>query len=176
MVLEELEHAKQRGAQILAEVSGYGATCDAFHITSPSEDGEGAAMAMHLAMEEAGVSPEEVTYINAHGTSTHHNDLFETRAIKKAFGEVAKQLYVNSTKSMTGHLLGAAGAVECIVCVKSILDGYIHATVNSRESEEECNLNYVFGEGIRQEVNYAISNSLGFGGHNASLLIAKYQE
>lgn len=176
VVLEELEHAKQRGAQILAEVSGYGATCDAFHITSPSEDGEGAAMAMHLAMEEARVRPEEVTYINAHGTSTHHNDLFETRAIKKAFGDVAKQLYVNSTKSMTGHLLGAAGAVECIVCVKSILDGYIHATVNSRESEEECDLNYVFGEGIRQEVNYAISNSLGFGGHNASLLIAKYQE
>lgn len=176
VVLEELEHAKQRGAQILAEVSGYGATCDAFHITSPSEDGEGAAMAMHLAMEEAGVRPEEVTYINAHGTSTHHNDLFETRAIKKAFGEVAKQLYVNSTKSMTGHLLGAAGAVECIVCVKSILDGYIHATVNSRESEEECDLNYMFGEGICKEVNYAISNSLGFGGHNASLLIAKYQE
>lgn len=176
VVLEELEHAKQRGAQILAEVSGYGATCDAFHITSPSEDGEGAAMAMHLAMEEAGVSPEEVTYINAHGTSTHHNDLFETRAIKKAFGEVAKQLYVNSTKSMTGHLLGAAGAVECIVCVKSILDGYIHATVNSKESEEECDLNYMFGKGICKEVNYAISNSLGFGGHNASLLIAKYQE
>lgn len=176
VVLEELGHAKQRGAQILAEVSGYGATCDAFHITSPSEDGEGAAMAMQLAMEEAGVSPEEVTYINAHGTSTHHNDLFETRAIKKAFGDVAKQLYVNSTKSMTGHLLGAAGAVECIVCVKSILDGYIHETVNSRESEEECDLNYMFGEGICKEVNYAISNSLGFGGHNASLLIAKYQE
>ena len=176
VVLEELEHAKQRGARILAEVSGYGATCDAFHITSPSEDGEGAAMAMHLAMEEARVRPEEVTYINAHGTSTHHNDLFETRAIKKAFGDVAKQLYVNSTKSMTGHLLGAAGAVECIVCVKSILDGYIHATVNSRESEEECDLNYMFGEGICKEVNYAISNSLGFGGHNASLLIAKYQE
>lgn len=176
VVLEELEHAKQRGAQILAEVSGYGATCDAFHITSPSEDGEGAAMAMHLAMEEAGVRPEEVTYINAHGTSTHHNDLFETRAIKKAFGDVAKQLYVNSTKSMTGHLLGAAGAVECIVCVKSILEGYIHETVNSRESEEECDLNYMFGEGICKEVNYAISNSLGFGGHNASLLIAKYQE
>lgn len=176
VVLEELEHAKQRGAQILAEMSGYGATCDAFHITSPSEDGEGAAMAMQLAMEEAGVSPEEVTYINAHGTSTHHNDLFETRAIKKAFGDVAKQLYVNSTKSMTGHLLGAAGAVECIVCVKSILDGYIHETVNSRESEEECDLNYMFGEGICKKVNYAISNSLGFGGHNASLLIAKYQE
>ncbi len=176
VVLEELEHAKQRGARILAEVSGYGATCDAFHITSPSEDGEGAAMAMRLAMEEAGIAPEEVSYINAHGTSTHHNDLFETRAIKKAFGDVAGQLYINSTKSMTGHLLGAAGAVECIVCVKSILDGYIHATVNSRESEEECDLNYVFGEGIRQEVNYAISNSLGFGGHNASLLIAKYQE
>lgn len=176
VVLEELEHAKQRGARILAEVSGYGATCDAFHITSPSEDGEGAAMAMRLAMEEAGIHPEEVTYINAHGTSTHHNDLFETRAIKKAFGDTAGQLYINSTKSMTGHLLGAAGAVECIVCVKSILDGYIHATVNSRESEEECDLNYMFGKGICKEVNYAMSNSLGFGGHNASLLIAKYRE
>ena len=176
VVLEELEHAKQRGARILAEVSGYGATCDAFHITSPSEDGEGAAMAMRLAMEEAGIHLEEVTYINAHGTSTHHNDLFETRAIKKAFGDAAGQLYINSTKSMTGHLLGAAGAVECIVCVKSILDGYIHATVNSKESEEECDLNYMFGKGICKEVNYAMSNSLGFGGHNASLLIAKYRE
>lgn len=176
VVLEELEHAKQRGARILAEVSGYGATCDAFHITSPSEDGEGAAMAMRLAMEEAGIHPEEVSYINAHGTSTHHNDLFETRAIKKAFGDAAGQLYINSTKSMTGHLLGAAGAVECIVCVKSILDGYIHATVNSKESEEECDLNYMFGKGICKEVNYAMSNSLGFGGHNASLLIAKYRE
>lgn len=176
VVLEELEHAKQRGARILAEVSGYGATCDAFHITSPSEDGEGAAMAMRLAMEEAGIPPEEVSYINAHGTSTHHNDLFETRAIKRAFGDAAGQLYINSTKSMTGHLLGAAGAVECIVCVKSILDGYIHATVNSRESEEECDLNYMFGKGIYKEVNYAMSNSLGFGGHNASLLIAKYRE
>ena len=176
VVLEELEHAKQRGARILAEVSGYGATCDAFHITSPSEDGEGAAMAMRLAMEEAGIAPEEVSYINAHGTSTHHNDLSETRAIKKAFGDAAGQLYINSTKSMTGHLLGAAGAVECIVCVKSILDGYIHATVNSRESEEECDLNYMFGKGICKEVNYAMSNSLGFGGHNASLLIAKYRE
>lgn len=176
VVLEELEHAKQRGARILAEVSGYGATCDAFHITSPSEDGEGAAMAMRLAMEEAGIAPEEVSYINAHGTSTHHNDLFETRAIKKAFGDAAGQLYINSTKSMTGHLLGAAGAVECIVCVKSILDGYIHATVNSKESEEECDLNYMFGKEICKEVNYAMSNSLGFGGHNASLLIAKYRE
>ena len=176
VVLEELEHAKQRGARILAEVSGYGATCDAFHITSPLEDGEGAAMAMRLAMEEAGIPPEEVSYINAHGTSTHHNDLFETRAIKRAFGDAAGQLYINSTKSMTGHLLGAAGAVECIVCVKSILDGYIHATVNSRESEEECDLNYMFGKGIYKEVNYAMSNSLGFGGHNASLLIAKYRE
>lgn len=176
VVLEELEHAKQRGARILAEVSGYGATCDAFHITSPSEDGEGAAMAMRLAMEEAGIPPEKVSYINAHGTSTHHNDLFETRAIKRAFGDAAGQLYINSTKSMTGHLLGAAGAVECIVCVKSILDGYIHATVNSRESEEECDLNYMFGKGIYKEVNYAMSNSLGFGGHNASLLIAKYRE
>lgn len=176
VVLEELEHAKARGANILAEVVGYGATCDAYHITSPVEDGEGAAMAMTFAMEEAGIKPEEVTYINAHGTSTHHNDLFETRAIKKAFGEAANDLYINSTKSMIGHLLGAAGGVEFIVCVKSILDNYIHQTVNSRECEEECNLNYVFGQGVNTEVNYALSNSLGFGGHNASLLVKKYQE
>ena len=176
VVLEELEHAKARGAHIYAELVGYGATGDAYHITSPAEDGSGAAKAMELAMEEAGIAPEEVSYINAHGTSTHHNDLFETRAIKKAFGDAAGQLYINSTKSMTGHLLGAAGAVECIVCVKSILDGYIHATVNSKESEEECDLNYMFGKGICKEVNYAMSNSLGFGGHNASLLLAKYRE
>lgn len=175
LVLEELEHAKARGAEILAEVVGYGATCDAFHITSPAEDGSGAATAMKLAMEDAGIEPEEVTYINAHGTSTHHNDLFETRAIKIAFGEHASNLYINSTKSMIGHLLGAAGAVEGIVCVKSLQDGYIHPTVNSKEADEECDLNYVFGSAVQKNFKYAISNSLGFGGHNASLLLAKYE-
>ena len=146
VVLEELEHAKARGAKILAEIKGYGATCDAYHITSPAEDGSGAANAMRIAMEEAEVSTSEVTYINAHGTSTHHNDLFETRAIKMAFGDDAKKLYINSTKSMIGHLLGAAGGVEFIVCVKSIEEDYIHQTVNSKEADEECDLNYVFGE------------------------------
>lgn len=176
VVLEELEHAKARGAKILAEIVGYGATCDAYHITSPAEDGSGAATAMTFAMKDAGVEPEQITYINAHGTSTHHNDLFETRAIKLAFGEAASKLYINSTKSMIGHLLGAAGGVEFIVCVKSIMEGYIHPTVNSKEADEECDLNYVFGEAVETEVEYAISNSLGFGGHNASLLVAKYHE
>lgn len=176
VVLEELEHAKKRGANILAEIVGYGATCDAYHITSPAEDGSGAATAMTLAMKDAGVEPAQVTYVNAHGTSTHHNDLFETRAIHLAFGEQARELYVNSTKSMIGHLLGAAGAVECIVCVKSVMEDYIHPTVNSKEADEECDLNYVFGEGVHTKVEYALSNSLGFGGHNASLLIAKYRE
>ena len=176
VVLEELEHAKNRGAKILAEVKGYGATCDAYHITSPAEDGIGAAKAMSLAMEEAGVEPSQVTYVNAHGTSTHHNDLFETRAIKAAFGEAAEKLYINSTKSMIGHLLGAAGGVEFIVCVKSIQEGYIHPTVNSKEADEECTLNYVFGQAVETDIEYAISNSLGFGGHNATLLVAKYHE
>ncbi len=176
VVLEELEHAKARGANILAEIKGYGATCDAYHITSPAEDGSGAATAMTFAMKDAGVEPEQVTYINAHGTSTHHNDLFETRAIRRAFGEAADKLYINSTKSMIGHLLGAAGGVEFIVCVKSILDGYIHPTVNSKEADEECDLNYVFGEAVETDIEYVISNSLGFGGHNASLLVAKYHE
>ncbi len=175
LVLEELEHAKKRGAEILAEVVGYGATCDAFHITSPAEDGSGAATAMKFAMQDAGIEPSEITYINAHGTSTHHNDLFETRAIKMAFGEHAKNLYINSTKSMIGHLLGAAGGVEAIVCVKSLQEGYIHPTVNSKEADEECDLNYVFGAPVQKDFKYAISNSLGFGGHNASLLLAKYE-
>lgn len=176
LVLEELEHAKKRGAAIYAEIIGYGATCDAYHITSPAEDGSGAAMAMKIAMEDANITPEQVTYINAHGTSTHHNDLFETRAIKLAFGEHAKNLYVNSTKSMVGHLLGAAGAVECIVCIKSIMDSYIHQTLNSKETEGELDLNYVFGEPVTKDIEYAVSNSLGFGGHNASLVIGKYIE
>ena len=176
VVLESLSHAKARDARILAEVSGYGATSDAFHITSPCEDGSGAAKAMELAMEEAGVKPEEVSYINAHGTSTHHNDLFETRAIKRAFGEAAYHVPISSTKSMIGHLLGAAGAVEFITCVKSIEEGYIHPTVGLKVPDEECDLNYVPGHGIYGAVEVALSNSLGFGGHNATLAVKKFKE
>lgn len=176
VVLESLSHAKARGAQILAEVAGYGATSDAFHITSPCEDGSGAAKAMELAMEEAGVKPKEVSYINAHGTGTHHNDLFETRAIKRAFGEAAYHVAISSTKSMIGHLLGAAGAVEFITCVKSIEEGYIHPTVGLKVPDEECDLNYVPGHGIYGDVEVALSNSLGFGGHNATLAVKKFKE
>ena len=175
VVLEELEHAKARGARIYAELVGYGATADAFHITSPAEDGAGAARAMELAMEEAGVQPSEVEYINAHGTSTHHNDLFETRAIHKAFGDAAKNLVVNSTKSMIGHLLGAAGGVEFVTCVKSLEDGFIHQTVGTTEPDEECDLNYAISAPVEKEIRYAMSNSLGFGGHNATLLVKKYE-
>ena len=175
LVLEELEHAKQRGAKIYAEVVGYGATCDAYHITSPLEDGSGAARAMELAMEEAGVKPEEVTYINAHGTSTHHNDLFETRAIRKAFGDAADHVLVNSTKSMVGHLLGAAGGVEAVVCAKSIQDGFVHQTIGTKEADAECDLNYCIGAPVETDVKLAMSNSLGFGGHNAVLLFQKYE-
>ena len=176
LVLEELEHAQKRGAHIYAELAGYGATCDAYHITSPAEDGNGAAKAMLLAMEEAKVSPSEIDYINAHGTSTHHNDLFETRAIKLALGDAAYHVPINSTKSMIGHLLGAAGAVECITCVKSIEEGYIHPTVGSEIPDEECDLQYTFGSPIQKEIRYVLSNSLGFGGHNATLLLKKYTE
>lgn len=176
VVLEELEHAKKRGAVILAELVGYGATSDAYHITSPAEDGMGAAMAMKNAVKDAGISLEEVEYINAHGTSTHHNDLFETRAIKLAFGEHAYQMKINSTKSMIGHLLGAAGAVEIIACIQQMNHDYIHATVGLQESEEELDLDYVKGHGIEKKFKYALSNSLGFGGHNASLLLKKYME
>ena len=175
VVLETLEHAKARGANILAEVVGYGATSDAFHITSPAEDGSGAAKAMTLAMEEAGADPSEVEYINAHGTSTHHNDLFETRAIHMAFGEAAERVVVNSTKSMIGHLLGAAGGVEFITCVKSIQDGFIHQTVGTKEPGEGCDLNYAIGAPVEKEIRYAMSNSLGFGGHNATLLLKKFE-
>ena len=176
VILEELEHAKARGAKIYAEVVGYGATADAYHITSPIEDGSGAAKAMTLAMEEAGAKPEEIEYINAHGTSTHHNDLFETRAIHAAFGSAAENVIVNSTKSMIGHLLGAAGGVEFITCVKSIEDGFIHQTVGITEPGEECDLNYAIGAPVEKEIRYAMSNSLGFGGHNATLLVKKYEE
>ena len=175
VVLEELEHAKRRGAKIYAELIGYGCSSDAYHITSPAEDGSGAATAMLNALKDGGVEPEELTYINAHGTSTHHNDLFETRAIKLAFGEHAYDLKINSTKSMVGHLLGAAGAVEFVTCVKEIQEGYIHRTVGLRETEEELDLNYC-RDSYEEEVPYALTNSLGFGGHNASLLLKKYME
>ena len=175
VVLEELEHAKARGAKIYAEVTGYGAIGDAYHITSPAEDGSGAAKAMELAMKEGGVSPEKVDYINAHGTGTHHNDLFETRAIKLAFGEAAKGVVINSTKSMIGHLLGAAGGVEFITCVKTIQDGFIHQTMGTKETDAECDLNYAIGAPVEREVNYVLTNSLGFGGHNATLLLQKYE-
>ena len=175
VVLEELEHAKRRGAKIYAELIGYGCSSDAYHITSPAEDGSGAATAMLNALKDGGVAPEELTYINAHGTSTHHNDLFETRAIKLAFGEHAYDLKINSTKSMVGHLLGAAGAVEVVTCVKEIQEGYIHRTVGLRETEEELDLNYC-RDSYEEEVPYALTNSLGFGGHNASLLLKKYTE
>ncbi len=176
VVLEELEHATKRGAKILAEVAGYGATSDAYHITSPAEDGMGAAMAMKNAVKDAGIAFEDVEYINAHGTSTHHNDLFETRAIKLAFKEHAYEMKINSTKSMIGHLLGAAGAVEVIACILQMNHNYIHSTVGLQESEEELDLDYMKGQGIEKEFNYALTNSLGFGGHNASLLLKKFKE
>lgn len=174
VVLEELDHAKKRGAHIYAELIGYGATADAFHITSPCEDGSGAAKAMELAIKEGEISPDQVDYINAHGTGTHLNDLYETRAIKAAFGEAARDLVINSTKSMMGHLLGAAGGVEFAVLTKSLEENYIHQTLGTRETDEECDLNYAIGAPVEKKINYAMSNSLGFGGHNASLLLKKF--
>lgn len=176
LVLEELEHAKKRGAKIYAEVIGYGATNDAYHITSPAEDGSGAAKAMEFAMKDAGVKPEEIDYINAHGTSTHMNDLFETRAVKIAMGDAAYKCKVSSTKSMVGHLLGAAGGVESIACVKSITDNFVHVNAGLTDQDPECDLDCVKGEGIGMEVNIALSNSLGFGGHNATLIFKAYDE
>lgn len=174
VILEELEHAKARGAKIYAEVVGCGCSSDAYHITSPQEDGAGAARAMTNAMSDAGVTPADVKYINAHGTGTHHNDLFETRAIKLAFGDEAANLKINSTKSMIGHLLGAAGAVEFITCVKEIQDGFIHKTVGYETPDEEIDLNYC-KDSYEEPVEYALSNSLGFGGHNASILLKAYK-
>lgn len=176
VVLEELEHAKKRGAKIYAEVIGYGATNDAYHITSPAEDGAGAAKAMEFAIRDAGIQPEEIDYINAHGTSTHLNDLFETRAIKLAMGEAAYQCKISSTKSMVGHLLGAAGGVETITCVKSIQDGFVHVNAGLVNQDPDCDLDCVKGEGIEMDVRTALSNSLGFGGHNATLIFRAYEE
>ncbi len=174
VILEELEHAKARGADIYAEVKGYGCSSDAYHITSPEESGAGAARAMLNAVEDAGLLPSDISYINAHGTGTHHNDLFETRAIKLAFGDHAKQMKVNSTKSMVGHLLGAAGAVEFVTCVKELEEGYLHRTVGYATPDEEMDLDYCKEPAVG-EYRYAVSNSLGFGGHNASILLAKYE-
>lgn len=175
VVLEELEHARKRGAHIYAEVLGYGCTNDAYHITSPAEDGAGAAKAMLFAIKDGGILAEDLTYINAHGTATHHNDLFETRAIQKAFGDHAGKIHINSTKSMVGHLLGAAGAVEFVTCVKEMEAGFIHRTVGYETPDEEMDLDYC-KEPYEEEIPYALSNSLGFGGHNASILIGKYTE
>lgn len=177
IILEELEHAKARGAKIYAEIVGYGATSDAYHITSPAPGGEGGARAMKIAMQEANAKPEEITYINAHGTSTHLNDSSETQAIKTALGDDgAKKVMVSSTKGHTGHLLGAAGGVEAIVCAKAIEEGFVPATINYKVPDEECDLDIVPNEGRKIDIKYAMSNSLGFGGHNSSILLKKYEK
>lgn len=175
LVLEEYEHAKARGAQIYGEVVGYGATCDAYHITAPCPDGAGGAACMAMAVKDAGIKPEQVGYINAHGTSTHLNDAGETMAIKKTFGEHAYKLMVSSTKSMTGHLLGGSGAVEAVITTLALHDGFIPATINYQVPDEECDLDIVPNEGRNVQVEYALSNSLGFGGHNASILLKKFE-
>ncbi len=175
IILEELEHAKKRGAKIYAEIVGYGATSDAYHITSPAPDGEGGARAMKRAIEDAKIQPEDITYINAHGTSTHLNDMCETMAIKSALGEKAsKNVMVSSTKGNTGHLLGAAGGVEAIACIKAIEEGFVPATIGYKVPDEECDLDIVPNEGREQDVRYAMSNSLGFGGHNSTIIFKKY--
>lgn len=174
LVLEELGHALNRGAKIYGEIIGYGCTADAYHITTPAENGEGAAKAMKIALNDAGIQPSEVDYINAHGTSTSYNDMLETAAIKAVFKEHAYNLKISSIKSMTGHLLGAAGGVEACACALSISNGYIPPTINYETIDEECDLDYVPNKGIFQDVSIALSNSLGFGGHNASIVIKKY--
>ena len=176
VVLESLEHAKARGANILAEVVGYGATCDAFHITSPAEDGSGAARAMENAIKDAGITAEDIDYVNAHGTSTALNDKGETAAVKTLFGDHAKELMISSTKSMTGHLLGGSGAVEAVITVKALQDGFVPATLNYRVPDPECDLNVVPNEGVKKDIHCAISNSFGFGGHNATLAFAKWED
>lgn len=176
LVVEEYEHAVKRGAKIYAEIVGYGATCDAYHITAPSPDGHGGARAMKLAMQEAGITPKEVSYVNAHGTSTPINDRLETLAMKAAFGEAAYQVPISSTKSMVGHLLGAAGAVEAVACIKAIDEDYIPATIGYQVPDEECDLDYVPNQGRTAKVKYAMSNSLGFGGHNATIIFKKMEE
>ena len=175
MIVEELEHAKARGAHIIAELIGYGSTNDAHHITAPAPGGEGGARCMTAAIKCAGIKPEDVDYINAHGTSTHYNDLFETQAIKTAFGDHAYKLAVSSTKSMTGHLLGAAGGVEAIITALALEEGFIPPTINLDNPDPECDLDYVPNVGRKADIKYAISNSLGFGGHNACVALKKYE-
>ncbi len=174
VILEELEHALKRGAKIYAEVVGYGLTADAHHMTTPAENGEGASRAINMAIKDGNIPLSEVDYINAHGTSTYYNDKFETMAIKDVFKEHSYDLCVSSTKSMTGHLLGAAGAIEAIVCAMSIYDGYVPPTINVENVDEELDLDYVINKGREKNVRYALSNSLGFGGHNATLAFKKY--
>ena len=176
IILEELEHAKAREAKIYAELIGYGSTTDAYHITSPSPDGEGGANAMKRALKNANIKPEEVDYINAHGTSTHLNDATETKAIKTAFGEHAKKLMVSSTKGNTGHLLGGAGVLEAIISVKAINDSLVPPTINYKVKDEECDLDIVPNEPRKADIKVAMSNSLGFGGHNATIILRKYEE
>lgn len=176
LILEELEHAKKRNAKIYAEVVGYGATCDAYHITMPAPGGEGALRAMKLCIEDAGIKPEDVSYINAHGTSTEANDKLETAAIKKLFGDYASKIPVSSTKSMTGHLLGAAGAVESVVCIKAMNESFIPATIGYKEKDPECDLDVVPNVGRSEKLTYAMSNSFGFGGHNAVIMFKNWGE
>lgn len=176
VILEELEHALKRGAKILAEVVGYGTTCDAYHMTSPAVDGEGAARSMQLSIEEAGIEPNQVSYINAHGTSTPYNDKFETLAVKTVFGEDAYKIPISSTKSMTGHLLGASGAIETIACIKAITEDFIPPTIGYQVPDEDCDLDIVPNVGRKATISYAMTNSFGFGGHNATLLLKKYQD
>lgn len=175
LVLENLEHAKARGAKIYAELVGYGSTSDSHHITTPAPGGEGGARAMKMAIKNAGLVPTDIDYINAHGTSTPYNDIFETAAIKATFGDYAYKIPVSSTKSMTGHLLGAAGGIESAVCSLAVLEDYVPATINFNEADPLCDLDYVPNVGRKQTVKYALTNSLGFGGHNASLIFAKYE-
>lgn len=176
LILESLEHAQKRGAKVYAELVGYGATCDAYHVTSPAPKGEGAARAMRLALQEAQIEPEDISYINAHGTSTEYNDKFETLAIKSVFGKKAYDVPVSSTKSMTGHLLGAAGAIEAIACIKAIEDSFIPPTIGYKNFDEECDLDYVPNRGRKKNLNYVMSNSLGFGGHNAVIILKKWSD
>lgn len=176
IVLEEYEHAKKRGAKIYAEVVGYGSSCDAFHITAPNPEAEGAVACLNRALEDAQLSPECIDYINAHGTSTPLNDACETKAVKEVFKEHAYKLMMSSTKSMTGHLLGAAGAVEGIACIMAVQEDFVPATIHYRNKDEDCDLDIVPNEGRRAKIDYALSNSLGFGGHNATLIFKKYRE
>jgi 3-oxoacyl-[acyl-carrier-protein] synthase II len=176
LVLESLDHARERGAPIHAEVVGYGASCDAFHITAPDENGAGAAESMRMAMEDAGLQPGEIDYINAHGTSTPLNDAIETKAIHTVFGEQAGRVPVSSTKSMVGHLMGAAGAVEAIACVRTLQTGVIHPTINYEHPDPACDLDYVPNVAREVPCRTALSNSFGFGGHNATLILQKWEE